>query len=107
MEKNHYKSLVIDIQGDKIITMVDLGFSMVIKRKLGLWGSRLKPDQARPARKFIRAKIKGCQVEIDTVKHGKRYEAIVWYEEVPNAWVNLNGELITEGYAEEYYGYRK
>lgn len=95
--------------GDTVTVTIDLG--MKIKRegiKIRLYGidaPELRGNtliEARESRDFLRSKVLGKEVLIQTIKdkRGKygRYLGKIWiYEE--DSWVDINENMITEGYA--------
>ena len=103
------------IDGDTIDCLVDLGFKMSMTERFRLYGvdtpeTRTKDKEEKKrgleAKKFVRDRIQGENVEIDVTKgQGKfgRYLATVYYY-VQEFKVNLNKELVERGHAKRYYG---
>jgi micrococcal nuclease len=106
-----YRANVIDVyDADTITVDVDLGFYIWLhKQQFRLHGinapevTGIEKAEGEKAREFLRSKILGKQVIIQSIKNSKEEEqkekygeflAIVWLD-----GVNLNNLLIKEGYA--------
>ncbi len=107
----HYRALVTGAyDGDTITVEIDLGLKTFVKgEKLRL--HRINAPEVRGAEKvagkaprdWLRGRILGKEVIIETIKdkRGKygRYLAEIWLEE-SGGFVNINNELVAEGFAE-------
>ena len=60
------------------------------------------------SRDFLRSKIEGNEVFIQTIKDKKgkygRYLGEIWFEETEGNFININDLLVTEGFA-KYHKY--
>jgi micrococcal nuclease len=96
--------------GDTIRVDIDLGMSIWVHYE-SLRLSRINTPELRgvektagiAARDFLRDKIDGREVIIETIKDKKgkygRYIAEVWFEDISGELVNINDLLVTEGHA--------
>lgn len=110
----YYKGVVTGVyDGDTVTISFDLG--MKIKRegmKVRLYGID-SPElrgktliEARKSRDFLRAKVLGKSVIVQTIrdKKGKygRYLANIWLERPDDSWSSVNDMMVSEGYAITY-----
>ena len=106
----HYNANVTDVyDGDTITVNIDLGLGTWIhgeKIRLARINAPEVSGAERPqgleSRDFLRGKINGKPIVIQTVKDKKgkygRYIADVWYEE-NGQWINASDELVSSGHA--------
>lgn len=107
----HYKAVVTSVyDGDTCTVDIDLGLHTWIRgEKLRLYrinAPELKGKE-RPkglkSRDFLRSKIEGKEVTIETIKDKKgkfgRYLAEVWLEEKTGKYTNINDLIVKEGFA--------
>jgi micrococcal nuclease len=108
-----YAAKVVEvIDGDTIDVDVDLGFDIIHKLRIRLYGintpesrTRNKEEKVRglAAKARLKELIEGKLVVIetqkdDTEKYG-RFLGVIYLNDA-----NINKQLITEGYAVEYFG---
>ena len=112
MEKYYYWAKVISVYDwDTITVDIDLGFNNWMKdQTLRLWGidtpeMRWKEKvEWKKVRDYVRDEILWKDVIIKSYKDKKgKYGR--WLAEVIIDWKNLNEELVSIGYAEEYLKY--
>ena len=108
----HYRALVKSVyDGDTCTVDIDLGLGTWIRgEKLRLY--RINAPEVRGvdrpqgliSRDFLRSKIMGKQVILQTVKDKKgkygRYLADIWLKDESGSWININDLLVRQGYAE-------
>jgi micrococcal nuclease len=107
----HYKALVTEVyDGDTCTVDIDLGMNSWIRNeKLRLY--RINAPELRGperpegliSRDFLRDKILGKEVLIETVKdkRGKygRFLAEIWLKDESDNWININDLLVENGHA--------
>ena len=107
----HYKAIVTSVyDGDTCTVDIDLGLNTWIRNER-LRLNRInapeltgkdKPEGLK-SRDFLKAKINGKEITIETIKDRKekygRYLAEVWLEEKKGKFININDLLVTEGFA--------
>lgn len=112
----HYRATVLSVyDGDTCTLDIDLGLhSWVRDEKVRL--ARINAPELRgaereaglAARDYLRTRIDGRQVWIQTIKDRKgkygRYIAEIWLEDEPEVFINLSDELVNTGHA-AYHAY--
>jgi micrococcal nuclease len=109
---NLYDALVTRVvDGDTVDVEIDLGFGVVKKERLRLWGINT-PEVRGEEREAglvsdleVRKKIAQRWIVIDTTEgYGKfgRCLAVIYVEQKNGDMLNLNQWLVDEGFAEEY-----
>lgn len=107
----NYKALVTSVyDGDTCTVDIDLGlYSWIRGEKLRL--HRINAPELRgkerpkglKSRDFLKSKIEGKEVVIETIKDKKgkygRYLAEIWVEEKPGKFINVNDLIVKEGFA--------
>jgi micrococcal nuclease len=107
----HYKAVVTSVyDGDTCTVDIDLGLhSWIRSEKLRL--HRINAPELRGkerpkgliSRDFLKSKIEGKEVVIETIKDKKgkygRYLAEIWFEDKPGKFKNINDLLVKEGFA--------
>lgn len=107
----NYKAIVTSVyDGDTCTVDIDLGLNVWIRgEKLRL--HRINAPELRgeerpkglKSRDFLRSKIDGKEITIETIKDKKgkygRYLAEIWFEEKKEKFININDLLVTEGFA--------
>ena len=112
----HYKAKVTSVyDGDTCTVDIDLGLhTWIAGEKIRL--NRINAPEVRgserakglKSRDFLRSKIEGNEVFIQTIKDKKgkygRYLGEIWFEETEGNFININDLLVTEGFA-KYHKY--
>ncbi|MDH3269549.1 MAG: thermonuclease family protein [Ignavibacteria bacterium] len=107
----NYKAIVTSVyDGDTCTVDIDLGLSVWLRgEKLRL--NRINAPELRgeerpkglKSRDFLRSKIDGKEITIETIKDRKgkygRYLAEIWIEEKKKKFININDLLVTKGFA--------
>jgi micrococcal nuclease len=107
----HYNALVTSVyDGDTCTVDIDLGLhSWIRDEKLRL--HRINAPELRgkerpkglKSRDFLKSKIEGKEVVIETIKDKKgkygRYLAEIWLEEKKGEFTNINDLIVKEGFA--------
>jgi len=107
----HYKAVVTSVyDGDTCTVDIDLGLHTWVRgEKLRL--HRINAPEIRgkerpkglKSRDFLKSKIEGKEVVIETIKDKKgkygRYLAEIWLEDKPSKFKNINDLLVKEGFA--------
>ena len=107
----HYNALVTSVyDGDTCTVDIDLGLhSWIRDEKLRL--HRINAPELRgkerpkglKSRDFLKSKIEGKEVVIETIKDKKgkygRYLAEIWLEEEKGEFTNINDLIVKEGFA--------
>ena len=107
----HYRAEVTSVyDGDTCTLTIDLGLHLKIEdEKVRL--SRINAPEVRGeerpeglvARDWLRERIEGRQVWIQTIKDKKgkygRYIAEIWVEDEPEVFVNISDEMVAAGHA--------
>ncbi len=107
----HYKAVVISVyDGDTCTVDIDLGLHAWIrgeKLRLNRINAPELKGNERPkglkSRDFLKSKIEGKEVVIETIKDKKgkygRYLVEIWLEEKPGKFININELIVKEGFA--------
>ncbi len=110
-----YNATVVKVyDGDTITVDIDLGFGVTMhKQKIRLYGINT-PEVRGPEREaglavrdWVSGRIMGADIVLETIKKDKkgkygRWLGIIHYEYIPGLILNLNDELIEQGYKHDY-----
>lgn len=109
-----YRAIVRSVyDGDTCTADIDLGLNTWVhgeKLRLNRIDTPelrgIEREQGLPARDFVREKIEGKEVMLQTIKDRKgkygRFLAEIWMIEPDGQYVNLNDMLLELGYAQPY-----
>lgn len=107
----HYRAIVRSVyDGDTCTVDIDLGLRTWVHgeklRLLRINAPELRGTEREAglrARDFLRSKIEGKEIFVETIKDRKgkygRYLAEIWLRDKNNVWINVNDLMVEQGHA--------
>lgn len=109
-----YNAVIIEVtDGDTMKVAVDLGFGVLKKTKIRLYGidtpesrGRGSCQKGKDVKKYVKDMLLGKAIVLKSQKKGKygRYLAVIWVQDDKGKFFEVNKHLVDKKMAKMYFG---